>query len=133
MEAYKFIKGKFDEEIQHQDSGCKLTQSSRSQPPARISSTTSSPRTITSTNIPIEMVDDDMKITDNEISDVSVKTETVTDIGNSPCIVEFEFDDIEEVSFHYIYAIWSLSVVVVTVIIAIICVWSFLVFFAFCP
>ena len=98
MEAYKFMKGKFDEEIQHQDSSFELSQSTLSLPQARISSTTSSPRTITSTNIPIEMVDDDMKITDNEISDVSVKTETVTDIGNSPCIVEFEFDDIEEVA-----------------------------------
>ena len=98
VEAYKFIKSKFDEEIQLQDSSFELTKATRSQPPAVISPATSSPRTPTSTNMPIEMVDDDMKIADNEISDVSVKTETVTDIGNSPCIVEFEFDDMEEVA-----------------------------------
>jgi len=98
VEAYKFIKSKFDEEIQNQDSSFELNQAARTQPTAVISSTTSSPRMTSSANIAVEMAEDDTKVTDNEISDVSVKTETVTDIGNSPCIVEFEFDDIEEVS-----------------------------------
>ena len=102
VEAYKYIKRKFDEEsptIPSQDPGLE-SSTAQSQPPAVISSTSSSPRTNTPTNMSIEMIDDDMKATENEnseIAEVSVKTETPTEIGNSPCVVEFEFDDIEEV------------------------------------
>ena len=45
--------------------------------------------------MPVEMTDADMTTTEN--AQVSVKTETVAEIGNSPCVVEFDFDDIEEV------------------------------------
>ena len=81
MEAYKYIKSKFDEEslkIPSSDPGLE-SGTAQSQPPAVISSTSSSPRTNTPTNMSIEMVDDDMKATENEISgiaEVSVKTET---------------------------------------------------------